>query len=340
MPSRHGSILRNLTPILAPILNLIEEWLRPATKEQVREALTQFELRIRGRDHWEVLKAPLHLISSLADRFLDSRLLSKKGFVRFARYQLILLFVSLFVIGISTGRPFGLSPGPWEAYKASLFFCESAVKAARTVPRIKDTPEALSAIKGYKAISRVMRRTWAMVGYVVFFYVLILFLDLCFGYFVLALSRHMLRQMIAADPITMIYVVFSYLVVAAVLITFFIVALGLYLIPVAWAGIPIAIAISAQSSVLALIIALVLFVVGWLFVPGSLKAVSILIFLPALIVIVLLLLLVLLYPFRAFIHKITAEFCRRSIEHEKGPLVLAFRVLGLLILLVVLLTFA
>jgi hypothetical protein len=330
--------LKNLTPIIGPLLTFIEEWLRPATKEQVRQALTQFELQIKDQDHWQVLKAPLGLISSLADRFIDSRLLSKKGFIRFSRYQLILLITSLFVIGISTGRPFTLSPGPWEAYTASLWFCQSAVTTARTAPNLKDNPATLDAIKVYKSISRVMRRTWAKVGYIILFFVLILFLVFCLGYFVLALTRKMLRQLLAADPLTMIYVILGYVQFTTLLTTFFIVVLGLYLLPVVWAGIPIAVGLSSQSSLIAIGIALVASVLGWMFLPGSLKAISILTFFPALLLIFLLLLLVVLYPFRRYIHKFIVAFCRRSIEHEKGPLVLLFRILAVLVVLIVLLT--
>lgn len=183
-----------------------------------------------------------------------------------------------------------------------------------------------------------MRRTWAKVSYIVVFFVLILFLDLCLGYFVLALTRKLLRQMIAVDPLTMLYVVLGYFQLIAILATFFFVVIGVYLIPVVWAGIPLAIELSAQSSLIALGIALAASVLGWIFVPGFVRAISILTFLPALIFIILLLVLVLLYPFRGFIHKGILGFCRRSIEHEKGPLVLLFRVLGVIIILVVLLT--
>ena len=90
---------------------------------------------------------PLRLISSLADRFLDNRLMSSKGFRRFVKYKLILLIASLVVIAIFTGAPFGLRPGPWDVYSASLWFTENAVQVARTTPSLKDNPATPDTIK-------------------------------------------------------------------------------------------------------------------------------------------------------------------------------------------------
>ena len=304
----------------------------------MREGLVQFEQQIATQTPWETTKAPLRLTSLLADRFLGDRLLSWEGFRRYAKYQLLVLVTSLLVIGFFTGSPFALRPSPWDAYSASLWFCNVSIKTARTDPNLQKNPLTPKLIKIYKSIIRVMHRTWAKVGYIVLFFALLVLLDFFIGYLVLALTRHLLRLMIDADPLTMIYVLPGHFLVMAGLVTLFIVIMGIYLVPVLWVGIPFTIRLSMESAYLGIAVALIAFVLGWIFVPGFIKAISILIFSPALVLFFLLIVTLVLWPFRRWVQYVMGELCRRSIAHDKGPLVLIFRILILIATIVVVFT--
>lgn len=330
--------MKNILPLLTPLLTLITDWLRPATKEQIREALVQYEAQVRDQDPWEAVKAPLRLVSNLIDRFLGDRLLSWQVFRRYTKYNAIVLVGSLLIIGFFTGTLFALRPTPWDAYSASVFFYETAVKVGTTNPKLKDNPGMPETVKLDKSIIRVMHHSWIKATYIVLFFVLVPLLAFILAYLVLALTRKLLRQMLIADPTTMVYVVLGYFIVMGVLLTFFIVIMGLYLVPGVWVAIPITIQLSMQSAYIALGVATVASVLSWVFIPGYIKAISILIFFPALVLLFLLVITVILYPFRRPIHYLIVQLCQRSIAHEKGPLVLLSGIIVVIITLVTLLT--
>jgi hypothetical protein len=235
-------------------------------------------------------------------------------------------------------REYLLLERPWDAYSASLWFCDASIKTARTDPNVKNNPTTPELIKLYKSIIRVMHRTWAKVSYIVLFFALVVLLDFLIGYLVLALTRHLLRLMIVADPVTMIYVLPGHFLVMAGLVTLFIVIMGIYLLPVLWVGIPFTIRLSMESAYIGIAVALIASVLGWIFVPGFIKAILILIFSPALVLFLLLIVTVVLWPFRRWVHYLIGEFCRRAIAHDKGPLVLIFRILILIATIVVVFT--
>ena len=149
-----------LIPVIVPLLNFVNEWLKPETQERIRTLLSQFEAQMKDSDPWNVIKAPLLLTSNFGDQIFGPRLISKRAFWWSARINLSLLVLSLIFTGIFTGKPFGLSPAPWEAYTTSISFCKEAVTMAKTNPKLKDDPNQEQSLKLLQDIISTMNHRW------------------------------------------------------------------------------------------------------------------------------------------------------------------------------------
>jgi hypothetical protein len=327
-----------LSLLAKPVLELIEAWLGPPTHEQVKEALIRFENQITTHGSQEVLRAPLRLISDLLDRFLGPRIRSWQSFRRYAKYNIVFLVVSLLVIGLLTKTVLAINPMPWDVYRLSLVGLKVALKQAPNNAALQNNPAKDQIVAFERSAVRLLSHSWLEITYSVLFFALIIALDLFLGYLVLALTRKVLRDMAVIEPLTMIYVLLGYADVIAALITIFITVMGVYLFPAGWLAIPLTMTFSMFSIWLGLATVFIVALLSWIFVPGFIKAIAVLIFSPAILFFLLLIGILILWPLKSWIHTIVLAFCRRSIEHEKGPLFLFFRVLLVMVVLITLLT--
>jgi len=329
------TLIISVLGLLSATLIFTNEWQTDAEKSKLREYLARFEEQLQDSSPWAVLIAPLRFCSSICDQYFGTRLLSKYSFIRCARLNIVLLFSALFITGIFTKPLFNLGPAPWSFYDEIINVTNIGIQNAEKNAEVMKNPDTQKYFELFKDYMKVFDYRWAKLCYIIGFFILALICTTILGFLSMVFTRGLLREIIQFEaPIMLFAVVVFNLILVSLLVTAVISILCLYIIPPLFVLFIIALYCSFKCPTFGLIFLPIGFSItalfGWLFAPPFIKIIALIGFVPPILLSLLSLLALILRYWRDSIANVLIAFCRRSIDHPKGPHVIGFAAIGII----------
>ena len=326
------------------VARLIFDTLSDEQRERLRSYLSGPAERVARQDALQFALAPLRLIAWFFDGLLGPALLSKRAVKRGAALTGILMVVALFLAGSSDGSPWYLNAPPWRAVPANIERGERFLRGSKELkhthpvdPSLGDIKEQEEAYQAMESVDPIVEKGLAVfrqfdtpLGRGIYGFLLsgvVAATIVVVGTFSISLTRRQLRNMFTASNLTLLIgalMINAVLGVSIAAITF---VLVLFLsLPVLLASYSPAFFLASEVPLIGVPFAAFVLMLPVFFAQTSwIKALTLAIALPSLLLLAGGLSSAVLYPVRRPLHAAIAWMLRRAADSDS-----AFRVFATL----------
>lgn len=309
----------------------IDLWLREGGRKRLVEGTTALWVQFEDAGPSFIVRAPLRAIAIACDVFLGERLVSKRAFGRSFVLATAILVTSLAIAGGFSGQVMGFKAAPWTQYYSQL---EIAAERAdevenQEVPEQEGmTPELEAELKQrqeqtaefLRGLRRYRTPGWAAT-YTFLLAVIALLMNGFLDFILLALTRHVLRELDSDHSFVMFLAVLLFdatVAAIALVLTLFVVSMAAT--PVMWFLVPL---VFEAPFFLSLGIVLGWSFGAWFLGGLALQVIAITSVAPLLIGGLAVALSLVVYPFRHLVHRFGSAFLLRAAEHKHSPIAFA-----------------